>query len=121
MVHFVSAMGRLLKAGRDCTEVSQAASILVYGTPRKEKGESLSRNGGRAFRAFCRPLEQVQMLSPVSRIAQCRHGQLAQRLRGNPSHQRYDDQRQRKNQREPKPETVWLPRHLFPLVATPNH
>src|SRR5262245_37121312 len=52
MVHFVSAMGRLLKAGRDCTEVSKAASILVYGTSRKEKGESLSRFG--AQDEFCR-------------------------------------------------------------------
>src|SRR5262245_66539671 len=52
MVHFVSAMGRLLKAGRDCTEVSKAASILVYGTPRKEKGASLSRFS--AQDEFCR-------------------------------------------------------------------
>jgi len=61
------------------------------------------------------------MLSPVSRSARwSRRSQFAQRLRGNPRHQRYDDHRQRKNQREPKSEAVWFPGHLSPLAARPK-
>jgi hypothetical protein len=68
--------------------------------------------------AACRLLEQIQMLSPVNRVAmRDRRSRIVLRMRGRrPSREYQDDQRQRKNHREPKCETVW-----FPAMSASGH
>jgi len=56
-----------------------------------------------------------QMLSTVNRVARwTRRSPFARSLRAKPCRERYDDSRQRKNQRESKSEAVGLPCHLSP-------
>jgi hypothetical protein len=63
------------------------------------------------------PLVQNQMLSPVNHSARRSRPSRSALVVGRPRRDRYDDHRQRKNHREPKSETIWCPRHLFPLMA----
>jgi hypothetical protein len=60
------------------------------------------------------PLVQNQMLSPVNHSARRSRPSRSALVVGRPRRDRYDDHRQRKNHREPKSETIWCPRHLFP-------
>ena len=64
--------------------------------------------------AAYRLLEQIQMLSPVNRVAmRDRRSRIVPRMRGRrPSREYQDDHRQRKNHREPKCETVWFLCHV---------
>jgi hypothetical protein len=71
-----------------------------------------------ALRADCRPLEQIQMLSPVNHFARRSRPSRSALMVGRPRRDRYYDHRQRKNHREPKSETIWWLCHLFPLMAT---
>src|SRR5262245_45197653 len=71
-----------------------------------------------ALHADCRPLEQIQMLSPVNHFARRSRPSRSALMVGRPRRDRYYDHRQRKNHREPKSETIWWPCHLFPLMAT---
>ncbi len=62
-------------------------------------------------------LEQIQMLSPVNRFGGDRHSRIVRSIRGGRPHRgRKDDQRQRKNHREPKCEAIWFLRHAFPSL-----
>ena len=62
-------------------------------------------------------LEQIQMLSPVNRFGGDRHSCIVRSIRGGRPHRgRKDDQRQRKNHREPKCEAIWFLRHVFPSL-----
>jgi len=62
-------------------------------------------------------LEQIQMLSPVNRFGGDRHSRIVRSIRGGRPHRgRKDDQRQRKNHREPKCEAIWFLRHVFPSL-----
>ena len=75
------------------------------------------------LRSRCVPnsLVQIQMLSTVNRVARWnRLSPFARSLRAKPCRERYDDNRQRKNQREPKSEAVWLPCHLSPSWQRPK-
>src|SRR5260370_2490331 len=62
----------------------------------------------------CRLIEQIQMLSPANRVAiRDRRSRIVLRMRARrPSREYQDDQRQRKNHREPKCETVWFLCHV---------
>jgi hypothetical protein len=78
-----------------------------------ESGGTEAASEGAALAALKPPpLEQIQMLSPVDRVAADRRSALKGGL---PRRDRYEDRRHRKNHRKPKSETIWCPYHLFPF------
>src|SRR5262249_58720339 len=70
------------------------------------------------FALIATHLEQIQMLSPVNHFARRSRPSRSALMVVRPRRDRYDDHRQRKNHREPKPETICGLCHLFPLIAT---
>jgi len=62
----------------------------------------------------CRPLEQIQMWSPVNHFARRDRPSRSALMVGRPRRDRYDDHRQRNNHCEPKSKTISFLCHLFP-------
>jgi hypothetical protein len=97
---------------------AQASAVLDHASPTHKQPLIMRCCCATRCALIADRLEQIQMLSPVNHFARRSRPSRSALVVGRPRRDRYDDHRQRKNHREPKSETIWCLRHLFPLMAT---